>query len=94
MASDFVTKFDGAIDHELRRNLVLHAGLSKILEDYHGIDRNDDVFAFNFSANYMLNRNFYFSFIYEYESRKSEPELGGIYDYRINKYTLNIRAQI
>jgi hypothetical protein len=89
-----VTQYDAAIDHELRRFLILHAGISKRQEDYQGINRQDDVTALTVSAKYMINRHFYVALLYDHERRESDPFLDGIYNYRINKYMLNISLQV
>lgn len=89
-----LTHYKISVDHELRRYLILHADITKNKENYNGIDRKDDVSGYNLNLSYMLSRNFYISFNYDYERRESAPFANGINNYKNNIYTLRITGQI
>ena len=86
-------RFFIGVDHELLRNLLLYGRISTTKEDYQGIDRIDDVNGIDLSAKYMLNRNFYVSFIYDYQRRNSETTISGARNYKINTYTVRVDTQ-
>lgn len=89
-----MNRFYVGVDHELLRNLLLYGKISTTKEDYQGIDRIDDVNGIDLSAKYMLNRNFYVSFIYDYQRRNSETTISGARNYKINTYTIKIESQL
>ncbi len=88
------TSFELGVDHELWRNLILHMDMLGERDDYQGLNRKDDVFVINLGGKYMLNRNLYVLFGYDYERRVSEPPEGGGRNYKINSYTLRVEGQI
>jgi len=45
------------VDHELRRNIILSAGVSVAEDDYADIDRTDERFGVNAGVTYFMNRN-------------------------------------
>ena len=53
----FATAAGVTVDHELRRNVILHAGLSLGEDDYADIDRTDERFGVNAGLTYFMNRN-------------------------------------
>ena len=87
----FRTDFDASVDHELLRNLILGARAGYSLQDYEGIDRDDEVFRFALSGKYLLSRNFYISLGYEYSRRESD-DAGS--DYEKNVVMLRLKAQL
>jgi hypothetical protein len=59
------------IDHELLRNLLLHAELSYDTDDFVGIDRTDRRIDAALGARYLLNRNLYLGASYAFTRRDS-----------------------
>jgi hypothetical protein len=63
------------VNHELLRNLKLNASFGYTLNDYTGAgqggigNRAEDNYSANFSANYIINRNFYLNAGYNFSSR-------------------------
>ena len=87
----FQTKLDASADHELLRNLILGARAGISLQDYEGINRDDEVMVFGLSGKYLLSRNIYLSLGYEYSQRESD-EAGS--DYDKNFVTLRVKVQL
>lgn len=52
----FRTRYGANIEHELRRNVILNAGLGWVKDDYDNIDRNDDGIEWTIGATYLPNR--------------------------------------
>ena len=59
-------------DHELLRNLLLHAEIDYENDDFVGIQRTDDRYDFGVGARYLLNRNLYLGASYTYTKRNSD----------------------
>ncbi|MFV1982865.1 MAG: outer membrane beta-barrel protein [Thiohalomonadales bacterium] len=93
-SSSLVTDYELAIDHELRRYLILHGAILQQQLDYKGIIREDDVFNANVSVIYKLNRKINIGFDYNYQDRKSEPYLDGSNNYKNNIFTISVKGQI
>lgn len=90
-SGNFQTNFDASVDHELLRNLILSARASLSIQEYEGIDRNDEVAKFAISGKYLLSRNFYISLGYKYSQRESDASGS---DYDKNVVMLRLRAQL
>ncbi len=60
-----------SIDHELLRNLLLHAEASYENDDFVGIQRVDNRYDVGVGARYLLNRNLYLGASYTYTRRNS-----------------------
>ncbi len=86
----FATTIGGSVDHELLRNLLLHAHLRGTRSDYEGIDREDDLITVNAGGKYLLNRHLYISLDYEYLERGSN--IAG-QDYNANRFMLRLSTQ-
>ena len=87
----FRTDFDASVDHELLRNLILSARAGAGLQEYEGIDREDELVRFGLSGKYLLSRNFYISLGYEFTQRESD--VAGE-DYDKNVVMLRLKAQL
>lgn len=79
------------VDHELLRNLLLNARLQWRQDDFNGVDRTDNVYTAGVGATYLVNRNFYLTGGYTYETRKSN--VAG-FDYKDNLVFLRVGAQM
>ena len=49
------------VDHELLRNLLLYVSLDRVEDEYQDIDRDDSGRRVVLGANYLANRQLYFS---------------------------------
>ena len=79
-----------AVDHELRRNVLLGATVSASQDDFQGIDRTDDVYRAGLSAKYLINR--YANVGGEYRLRVRESDAAGA-DFTENQFLLRLRVQ-
>ena len=73
------------------RNLILSGRAGVSLQDYEGINREDETVVFGVSGKYLLNRNFYISLGYEFSQRESDAAGA---DYDKNVVMLQVRAQL
>jgi hypothetical protein len=67
-----------SIDHELRHNLLLNAGVSYETDNYQGISRTDNIFSAGGNVRYLLNRNLYLGAFYVYQQRSSSGAAAGV----------------
>lgn len=75
-AAIFETAGRVTLDHELLRNLLLHAGVSVSDEDYQDIDRSDTYVQAGFGAKYLMNRYIQLDLSYGYLSLGSDAQGG------------------
>ena len=91
-ASDVVsTDARVSVDHELLRNLILTARLSRSQDAFEGSSREDDYFRAGIGAKYPCNRHFSLSLAYDYANRDSSASGA---DHYINKIMLRLRGQL
>jgi hypothetical protein len=64
------TRIAVGVDHELLRNLLLHASVFRRETDFAGIERKDEDSGSRLAATYLMNRRLTVEF--EYESRERE----------------------
>jgi hypothetical protein len=79
------------VDHELLRNLLLNGRLQWRQDDFTGVERTDNVYTAGAGATYLINRNFYLTGGYTYETRKSDVTGS---DYKDNLIFLRVGAQM
>lgn len=79
------------VDHELMRNVILSAGTSFENNSFEGINRDEDVIAFDLGAQYLINRNMAVEAGYRYEERDSN--VAGR-DYDRNQIGVTLRLQM
>lgn len=94
MASGYTaTRVGISADHELLRNLLLHASVYTQKDDYIGIDRDDENTLIAISARYLMNRHFQVSL--EFRERERDSLVGGSNadDFSTGTVLLSIRAQ-
>ena len=88
--------------HELKRNVILDAGIKYAYNEYDGFnpantvianrtDRLEDVFGGNLGVKYLLNRNFSLGLSYSYDSRDVNYNLS---DYEVHQVMFNVNGQI
>lgn len=87
------TSVGATLDHELLRNLVLRAGLAYYLQEYEGIDRDDDVYLARAGALWQANRHLSLGATYTYERRESNGEAAGT-DYDDNRMMLTVTGRL
>jgi hypothetical protein len=88
-SSAFTSVFALSADYELLDNLVLNARLGYEIEDFQGIDREDDLLTFDLGARYLVGPNFSLGATYGFESRESDVAAD---DYTAN--TLRVFASV
>lgn len=90
-STNYVTDVSIDVTHELRRNVLLSAGLGYTNEDYQGSPREDDTYRASLGVSYLLNRNFSLDAGYELTSRESSlPDS----DYLRNFFTIGVTARL
>lgn len=82
------------VDHELRRNILLHTGLSYSNNDYEqsvpGAKENEETLDFSIGGKYLFNRRFYARAEYTYGRRNSDI---ADQEYVANGFLLALGAQ-
>ncbi|MGR9072528.1 MAG: outer membrane beta-barrel protein [Gammaproteobacteria bacterium] len=93
----FDTSFILNVDHELLRNVLLHADAGYVNREYEGKgnpglpSREEDIYRFGFNAKYLFNRNLYLIGGYDYENRNTNIPNNDYQDHRVE---LTIGAQL
>ncbi len=90
----FATRYSVSGDHELLRNLLLHADVALTENDYEQIDRKDRIYEAGLSARYLMNRNLYASVGYRYAQRERDSVPGDDADYKSNIVTVRVELQM
>lgn len=83
-----------AMDHELLRNLILHADFSGAEQVYLGNGRLDRVFGTGIAVKYMMSRRLYVTAEYLYEHREAEQYPGSVALYNLRIYSIQLRFQL
>lgn len=90
---EYVLSQAGAgVDHELRRNIILHAGVRFAKREYENIDRDDDFAGADIGATYIANRRVRFNLGYSYrqnDSSGTDPSVFG-QDFEENRLTAGV----
>lgn len=87
------TRLGVTVDHELLRNLLLHAGAHRQTDEYSGIVRDDDNFGISLGARYLVNRTFQLGLEFRQLDRDSSVAAGVPDDYMIRTILFTIRSQ-
>lgn len=77
------------VDHELRRNVVLSAGVSLGEDDYGDIDRVDERFGVSAGVTYFMNRNVGVRGSWNYTEQDSSGAAGN-QDYERNTFGISL----
>ena len=85
----FATSAGVNVDHELRRNVIVSAGLSLSEDDYSGIDRTDERLNITAGVTYFLNRTAGIRASYNYLDQDSSGAAGN-QDYTKNVIGLSL----
>lgn len=63
--------FNVRVDHELRRNIIVTAGVGRVDEDFNAIARDDETSGGNVGVRWLLNRLAMLSLTYVYDEKSS-----------------------
>ena len=85
----FATSAGVNVDHELRRNLVVSAGVTLSEDDYSGIDRTDERLNVTAGVTYYVNRTVGVRASYSYLDQDSSGAAGN-QDYTTNVIGLSL----
>lgn len=89
-ASSYVaTQANIRIDHELRRNVLLTAGIGVVNRDFQGTARNDDVTQADVGARFLLNRRMELGARYRYERQQSSGPVADP-EYDANRFVVSL----
>ncbi|WP_421729254.1 outer membrane beta-barrel protein [Brevundimonas sp.] len=80
------------VDHELRRNIILGAGLSYTFDDYEDIDREDERLNLSANATYLVNRRLGVSLAASRLDQSSDGVAPGR-DFTVNRLTVSLVGQ-
>lgn len=88
-----------AVDHELRRHVLVKLSLNHTSDDYQGIgaaEREDSTYDFSIGPTYLINRNFHLSALYHRLERDSNDNTRapGANDYKKNIVLVQFKAQL
>jgi hypothetical protein len=88
-SSSFVaTEADIRVDHELRRNILLGAGVGMLNRDFQGMTRDDEVLLADAGARFLLNRRMEVGARWRYERQDSSGPVADP-DYDVNRFTVS-----
>jgi hypothetical protein len=85
----FATSAGVSVDHELRRNIIISAGVALSEDDYSGIDRTDERLNISGGVTYFLNRTAGVRASYSYVDQDSSGAAGN-QDYSKNVIGLSL----
>ncbi len=80
------------VDHELRRNLLLHVDSFFETNKYDGIDRSDDNYGIGLGARYLVNRNLQIAIEARQRDRDSTARDKANIAFTDNRIMLSVRA--
>ena len=84
--------FGASVDHELLRNVILSAAAIYNLDEYNGLDRDDERFSATLGGTYLLNRNLGLSLTASrLEQSSSGPSRGVAFSQ--NRLTISLVSQ-
>ncbi len=87
------TRFGIAVDHELRRHVLLSLDASMLTEDFQSSTRTDDIVRLSLQSKYLINRFAFVTLGYAYQRRESSP-LGEGDTFTKNVFFVRIEGQI
>jgi hypothetical protein len=80
------------VDHELLRNLILTASVSRAVDEYEGIDREDTRMDASVSGTWLVNRNFGVNLAASRFEQESDGVAGGP-DFTVNRLIASLVTQ-
>lgn len=84
------TSVKGRMEYEIYNNIVLKAGLGYAQADFAESNRTDNILTGNIGLEYYINKNWLFTFSYEYENRQSDVDL---YDMERNRFMIGAKLR-
>jgi hypothetical protein len=88
-ASSYVaTSAEARVDHELRRNVLLTAGVGMLNRDFQGMTRDDDILLADAGARFLLNRRIELGARWRYERQESSGPIADP-DYDVNRFSVS-----
>ncbi len=94
LASSYVaTNYDARIDYELRRNVLLTAGVSRGDRAFEGINRDDDLWFVDAGARYLLNRRVELGAAWRFEKQDSSGAIPA-QDYDVNRFVVSAALRL
>jgi hypothetical protein len=84
------TSVKGGVEYEIYNNLVLKLGAGFTRADFQGEDRRDDIYTGSIGLEYLMNKNWLFTFSYEHEERQSTDAL---YDMSDNRFMIGAKLR-
>jgi hypothetical protein len=82
------TEFGGRVDHELRRNVLLTAGVNVENRDFEGADREDELLFGDAGARFLLNRRVELGARWRFE-RQNSSGVASAQDYEVNRFVVS-----
>lgn len=93
-ASPFTSERYGVrVDHELRRNIILAAGVRSGKYSYESLDREDTLFGGFVGADYLVNRRVVLYGTYNYDQVESEG-VDRYRDFEANSFRVGVRLRL
>lgn len=89
-SSALTTDVEVSADHELLRDLLLHAGSTYKIEEFEDTNRTDDTIRADLGATYLMSRFAHISLSYAYKQRFSDAQGQ---DFTENLVKLSVRIQ-
>ena len=84
------TSYTFRVEHELRRNIMLEAGVGYSTMDFKGTVRSDEIVSADIGVEYLLNRNVRLAASHKIEDKSTNVGRG---EFKRNVTMLNLKAQ-
>ncbi len=84
------TSIKGRMEYEIYNNIVLKAGIGFTQADFQGLNRVDNILSGDIGIEYYLNKNWLFTFSYEYQNRQSNDDF---YDMDRNRFMIGAKMR-
>lgn len=91
-AGILTTRFEGTVDYEFRRNVIVEGRLGTLVEEFDTLDRQNDTYYAGVRATYLLNRSVGVTGSYAYETRQSSGA-AAINDFAAHRLILSLVLQ-
>lgn len=90
-SSTFTSRFELSADYELLHNVILDAAAKFELQDFRGIDREDELLQLKAGAKYLIGPNFTAGAKFLFEERRAEVADGS---YSVSEFKIFISTQL
>ena len=84
-----------SVDHELMRNLILSASAGYAIDDYENIDREDERYAIQLAATWLINQLLSARLEFTHEDQDTDGTATGLFlkDYTTNEIMVTLTAE-